>query len=121
MSCTQSNLDGDGNSSQKGDNCESKHIFHQQTVFTIESEIRSKTQKCTEEYKKTKLCANRECKNSSGSSDKPHSIYCSAKCQYRGMIVLCFFFFVFLFKCLIFIINLLIIYSIIIFSLQNRI
>lgn len=59
------------------------HIFHQQTALSIETKEKKKKEKTPI---KKGFCNNRECNNASGYTNKPNSIYCSARCQSRGMI-----------------------------------
>lgn len=62
------------------------HVFHEQTVLSWEKTVEIKQKKKEKETAAPKgICNNRECDNPSGYLDKPNSIYCSSKCQSRGM------------------------------------
>lgn len=74
-----------------------KHIFHPtHTVVSMaaaSSKIRKQSAKSnTKEFQINLnvkgICQNRECNNESGYDKKPNSIYCSSRCQSRGLYIL---------------------------------
>lgn len=68
------------------------HIFHELTAQSMELNLKNK-----KDYKrpiKKGICNCRECDNPSGYPKKPNSLYCSARCQSRGLFKQRFYFIV---------------------------
>lgn len=70
---------------KKSQEIHNTHIFHEHSSKSIELKLKNKQEKKDCVNKRNGICNNRECKNPSGFPSKPNSLYCSSRCQSRGL------------------------------------